>query len=133
MIDLELEIKKHLSEKPSLSLDVITLLVYSIECNQKNDLYLLGKALQEENSLNKIVEYFSGTTIKLPTKEEYIIYTQVAIYFYLIEVEGKKFSEVTDLLKQNGNEINHIIIGKKLSEFRNKLTDKLNKIIGELL
>lgn len=132
-IQLDKEIRKYLQDNISFSLDTISLLVYSIECEQKNDLYLLAKALQEQNSLNSIVKYFSGTTLKLPTIEEFKLYEQIAVYFYFTEIERKKFSFVTDLLKQNGNEVNHILIGKKLSEFKDKLTIKLNKIVKELI
>lgn len=132
-MELEQEIKTYLKKNIAFSIDSITLLVYSIECNQKNDLYLLAKALQEENSLNKIVEYFSGTTVKIPTKQEYTLYTQIAFYFYLTEIEGKKFSEITEMLNQSESKVNHIIIGKKLSEFKSKLNSELNKIIKELL
>lgn len=132
-IELEKEIVNYLKDNVSFSLDTISLLVYSIECEQKNDLYLLAKALQEENNLNSIVKYFSGTTLKLPTIEEFKLYEQISIYFFFTEIERKKFSFVTDLLKQNGNEVNHILIGKKLSEFKDKLTIKLNKIVKELI
>lgn len=132
-MELEKEIKNYLKNNVGFSLDTISLLVYSIECDQKNDLYLLTKALQEENSLLSIVKYFSGTTLKIPTLEQFKLYEQIAIYFYFTEVERKKFSFVTDLLKQNGNEVNHILIGKKLSEFKDKLTVKLNEVIQELL
>ena len=132
-MELEKEIKNYLKNNVGFSLDTISLLVYSIECDQKNDLYLLTKALKEENSLSNIVKYFSGTTLKIPTLEQFKLYEQIAIYFYFTEVERKKFSFVTDLLKQNGNEVNHILIGKKLSEFKDKLTVKLNEVIQELL
>lgn len=132
-MELEKEIKNYLKNNVGFSLDTISLLVYSIECDQKNDLYLLAKALQEQNSLSNIVKYFSGTTLKIPTLKQFKLYEQIAIYFYFTEVERKKFSFVTDLLKQNGNEVNHILIGKKLSEFKDKLTVKLNEVIQELL
>ena len=132
-MELEKEIKNYLKNNVGFSLDTISLLVYSIECDQKNDLYLLTKALKEENSLSNIVKYFSGTTLKIPTLEQFKLYEQIAIYFYFTEVERKRFSFVTDLLKQNGNEVNHILIGKKLSEFKDKLTVKLNEVIQELL
>ena len=132
-MELEKEIKNYLKNNVGFSLDTISLLVYSIECDQKNDLYLLTKALKEENSLLSIVKYFSGTTLKIPTLEQFKLYEQIAIYFYFTEVERKRFSFVTDLLKQNGNEVNHILIGKKLSEFKDKLTVKLNEVIQELL
>ena len=54
-MELEKEIKNYLKNNVGFSLDTISLLVYSIECDQKNDLYLLTKALQEENSLKKEV------------------------------------------------------------------------------
>ena len=132
-MELEKEIKNYLKNNVGFSLDTISLLVYSIECDQKNDLYLLTKALKEENSLSNIVKYFSGTTLKIPTLKQFKLYEQIAIYFYFTEVERKRFSFVTDLLKQNGNEVNHILIGKKLSEFKDKLTVKLNEVIQELL
>lgn len=132
-MELEKEIKNYLKNNVGFSLDTISLLVYSIECDQKNDLYLLAKALQEQNSLSNIVKYFSGTTLKIPTLKQFKLYEQIAIYFYFTEVERKRFSFVTDLLKQNGNEVNHILIGKKLSEFKDKLTVKLNEVIQELL
>lgn len=133
MIELQKEIKQFLSQSPSVSLDSIALIVYSIECNQNNDLYLLAKAINEENTLVNIVNYFSGVTLKLPTLEEFLLYQQIAVYFFLIEIEGKKFSEVTNMLESNGNKVNHILIGKKLSEFKEKLNIKLNKIVQELL
>ena len=133
MIELQKEIKQFLSQSPSVSLDSIALIVYSIECNQNNDLYLLAKAINEENTLVNIVNYFSGVTLKLPTLEEFLLYQQIAVYFFLTEIEGKKFSEVTNMLESNGNKVNHILIGKKLSEFKEKLNIKLNKIVQELL
>lgn len=132
-MDLSQEIKNHLKNKPNLSLDVIILLVYAIECNQKNDLYLLAKALQEENSLISVISYFGGTSIKVPTVEEYRLYTQIATYFYLTEIMGMKFSEVTEIMKQKGFEVNSISVGKKLSEFKDKLNLKLTEIIEEVL
>lgn len=132
-MDLKEEIKNHLKQKSFFSIDFISLLVYVIECNQKNDLYLLAKALQEQNTLSNIVEYFGGTTIKVPNKEEYLLYNQIAIYFYFMEVQGLPFHKITESLKQNGQEISPTIIGRKLSQFREKLLERLNEIVEGLI
>jgi len=79
----------------SQMLNEITYYIYSLD-SKKNDLYLIFKILGEENALN-FISYFSGDTIKVPSKKEVKEAKLLAVTFYLRVVQEYTWSEIRDL------------------------------------
>lgn len=112
----------------------ISFLVYEIENNDKNDLFMLSKLLDEQ-SLTNLINYYNGTTIKLPTKLEYKRNLTLALYFYLIDLKGFTFAQASEILKsQTGFEIdeNEKSIGLRLKYLKDKLKVKVLQMIEDL-
>lgn len=112
----------------------ISFVIYEIENNDKNDLFILSKLLDEQSLIN-IINYYNGATIKLPTKLEYKRNLILSLYFYLVEIKGYSFKEAAQIIKDKaGYEIEEhdVAFGKKLKSIRNKLKDRVLQILEEL-
>ena len=95
---------------------------------------MLSKLLNEE-SLVKLIDYYDGSEIKIPTKREYKQNMVLAIYFFLTEIKGFSFKKATETLKDmSGLEIDESeqIIGRRLSKLKDKLKIKLTQILNTL-
>lgn len=128
------DIEEKITEVNLSLINSISFLVYEIENNDKNDLFMLSKLLDEQ-SLTNIINYYNGTTIKLPTKLEYKRNLTLALYFYLIELKGFTFAQASEILKnQTGFEIeeNEKSIGLRLKYLKDKLKVRVLQIIEEL-
>lgn len=128
------EIQKQLSDSNIEILNSISLIVFELENNTKNDLFMLAKLL-DENTLASLIDYFDGKEIRMPSKKEYKENLIIALYFYLTEIKGYSFKKSTDTIKELSNlEIDESeqYIGRKLSKFKDKLKQKLVQIISSL-
>lgn len=128
------DIDEKITEVNLSLINSISFLVYEIENNDRNDLFMLSKLLDEQ-SLTNLINYYNGTTIKLPTKLEYKRNLTLALYFYLIELKGFTFAQASEILKnQTGFQIdeNEKSIGLRLKYLKDKLKVKVLQMIEEL-
>lgn len=134
-----LVIKEKLEEyfkiEEEVSLNVfnqLALYIYQLETKNSNtDLYYLAKILDQEN-LIKLVSYYDGDILKMPTKDELRTCTLVALCFYLKEYKGWDWTEIKSFvnLPENNKELlSSISLGRKI----NNIKDSLNKDIRKLL
>lgn len=95
---------------------------------------MLAKLLDEQ-SLIKLIDYYDGSEIKIPTKKEYKQNMTLAIYFFLTEVKGFSFKKASEMIKDmSGLEIEESeqVIGRRLSKLKDKLKDKLIQVLDSL-
>jgi hypothetical protein len=128
------ELQKQLSDSNLEILNSISFIIFELENNTKNDLFMLAKLLDEQ-SLIKLIDYYDGSEIKIPTKKEYKQNMTLAIYFFLTEVKGFSFKKASEMIKDmSGLEIEESeqVIGRRLSKLKDKLKDKLIQVLDSL-
>jgi len=131
--DIE-QIDNNLNEINLSIINSISFLIYEIENNDKNDLFILSKLLDEQSLIN-IINYYNGATIKLPTKLEYKRNLILSLYFYLIEIKGYSFQDAAKIIKDKaGYEIEEHdhLFGKKLKAIKDKLKQRVIQMLEEL-
>lgn len=111
----------------------LTLYVYSLE-SKDSDLYMLAKMLDEE-SLQKIIAYYDGDSLKLPTREEYKNCVLTALCMWLKTFKGYSWIEIKEYLEipeNNKDILSSISIGGKINKVQDnlgkELFDHLNRI-----
>lgn len=112
-------------------LNQVTLFVYSIE-KSPSDLYHLAKLLPDKY-LAKVIDYFDGGVIKVPSKEEYKKNLLLTIMFFLSEVKGYDWIKIKEMLNLDEDPtISTISIGKKLQKIKSQLKGRLQEILISL-
>lgn len=104
----------------------LLLYIYSLESGT-SDLYMLAKILPEE-SLQKLITYYDGDIIKLPSREEYKNHTLVALCFWLKVFKNYNWIEIKEYLKipeNNKDMLSSISIGNKINKIKRILGDDL--------
>ena len=110
--------------------DELALYIYSIE-SKDSDLYMLAKLL-DKDSLQKIIAYYDGDILKLPSHENYKTCTLTALCFWLKVFKGYTWTEIKDYLDipdNNKDLLSSISIGGKI----NKVKDYLGKDLIDML
>jgi len=103
---------------------ILTLYIYQME-SKNSDLHILSKLLDKE-SLKKLIKYYNGDSLKLPTVDEYVSSEILAICFYLKEIKHYTWEEIKEFLNLpswNTDSFNTIVIGRKI----NKIKDNMSK------
>jgi len=127
------KLKKYLKveeETASSLFEQLALYIYSLEA-EKHDLYILAKLLPEKE-ISKLVAYFDGDTIKLPTKKEHRTLLLLGVCYYLKEIKRFTWEEIKtflDLPENNQDLVSSISLGGKI----NKLNEKISKEWVEML
>jgi hypothetical protein len=78
--------------------------------------------LLDEKSLNNFLEYYGGTTIKVPTKKELMIVVNALLLYDFTKLEGMDFQDACDELSNPQH-----ISQKELKEAYAKMADVLDK------
>ena len=111
---------------------VLRLYIYTINSQTYNsDLPMLAKLLQPEE-LSKIIEYFNGDIIKIPTKVEYRESLFLSLCFYLKEVRGWNWIQIKEYINLSEADkelLSSISLGKKI----NAIKDHMGKDIMDLI
>lgn len=110
--------------------DQLLLYVYSLNSDQ-NDLYLLAKLL-DSDSLHKVIGYYDGDIIKLPSREEYKTNMLTALCFWLKVFKGYSWIEIKEYLKipdNNKDLLSSISIGGKINKLKDTLGVDLISIL----
>lgn len=108
----------------------LSLYIYSLE-SPDSDLYMLAKIVPEPY-LSNLVSYFAGSTINIPSNEEYRRGILLSICYYLKEIKNYSWIEIKDFLnfsENNKDLFSSISLGKSI----NKLNDKINKELYEIV
>lgn len=127
------KLKKYLKveeETASSLFEQLALYIYSLEA-EKHDLYILAKLLPEKE-ISKLVAYFDGDIIKLPTKKEHRTLLLLGVCYYLKEIKRFTWEEIKtflDLPENNQDLVSSISLGGKI----NKLNEKISKEWVEML
>jgi hypothetical protein len=124
---LKQSLEEHFSKDDILTEQIfneLVLYVYSIE-SKDTDLPILARIFPEEQ-LQKLITYYDGDTLKLPSREEYRTCLLTALCFWLKTFKGYSWFEIKDYLNipdNNKDILSSISIGGKI----NKLKDALGK------
>lgn len=120
-------------ETPKEILNQISLFIYSMEGGD-SDLYTLAKLLPDE-SLQKVISYYDGAQIKVPTKEEFRNCLLIAITFFLHDVHGYSWTKIREILnipEADQEMLNTVSLGKKLSTIKNELRRQLILLLDKV-
>lgn len=132
MNELE-ELKSKISKLDLESLNSITFLVYEIENDSRNDLFILSKLI-DEKSLNRLINHYDGTAIRIPSIDDYKRSSVLALYFYLMDIKNKSFKDATNIIESSGYKIEESVstIGKQVSALRQKLAIRIKEVIEDI-
>jgi len=114
--------------------EILSLFIYQLEAGE-TDLYMLAKLIPEEN-LRKLINYYDGDKIYMPTVEKYKECKLLAFTFYMREIKRKPWSEIKGILNLPENfesEISSISLGKKHPEIKKKLNEEIITVLKQTL
>lgn len=107
--------------------------IYSMDADQ-NDLYILAKILSPED-LQKLITYYDGKHIKIPTNEKYEECLLVSLCFYLKEIKGWDWPEIKKFMglpEKHKKHISTISLGGKINKIKDKLNNDLKTLFDIL-
>ena len=110
--------------------DQLSLLIFSSEA-KGTDLNILAQILPTEY-LMKMINYYNGDLLRLPTKEQFQDCLLLSICFYLKQIKGMSWPEIKEFMDLPDNEkdmISSISLGCQI----NKIQENLNKEMLNLL
>lgn len=135
LIDRRLEELFKKSEENEYKLfTIIALIIYSYQNKFLNsDLYMLAKLIEEEESskeyFTKLVNYYDGDILKLPTKDELRYNQMLAITWYLKDFKGWDWTQIKAFMalpKYFEEEFfSSISFGKKISSIKDEINKEL--------
>jgi len=108
----------------------LSLYIYSLD-HRMNDLFMLAKIL-DENSLQKLINYYDGDILRLPSREAYKTSVLTALCFWLKVFKGYSWTDIKDYLEipdTHKDLLSSISIGGKI----NKIKEALGQDIVDLL
>lgn len=110
----------------------LVLYVYAVE-SQNSDLHLLAKILPQEY-LTKLINYYDGDTLKLPSKENYMQCYLTALTYYLKCIKRMSWSEIKemiDLPEKDKDIISSISLGYSINRINRDMTRDLKEILKQ--
>jgi hypothetical protein len=115
-------------DKASLEiLEALKGLIYKTT-SEKHDLSYLYKILPEEYVV-KLIDYYNGSTLKVPSKKDYRDLIILIVSFYLKEVEGRDWMYIKNVLNvDNGFSINSITLGKRIADIKRTITKDVKNL-----
>jgi len=111
----------------------LVLYIYSLD-NGESDLYVLANILPEEY-LQKLITYYDGDILKLPSREDYKTYVLTALCFWLKVFKGYDWTEIKEYLNIPENHkdlLSSISIGNKINKIKNNMGDDLIKVLNKI-
>jgi hypothetical protein len=101
-------------------LNSLTLMIYQMN-TPHNDLYHLAKILPEEY-LIKLVNYYDGALLSMPSKIEYRDSMLLVMIFFLREIQGWSWPQIKQYLNlPDDTGMNSISLSRKLMTFNKKI------------
>lgn len=110
----------------------LVLYIYAVE-SQASDLHILAKILPQEQ-LTKLINYYDGDTLKLPSKEEYWKCFMTALSYYFKCIKGMSWSEIKemiDLPDKDKDMISSISLGYAINRINRDMTRDLKNILKQ--
>lgn len=108
-------------------LNRLSLFIYQRESSQ-TDLFHLAHLLSDE-SLWKLIDYYDGATIRIPTKENFGECLELAIVFFLREVKGLSWEEIKPMLKKDDKNFSSTGYGKKIESLKKDISSTLLSLL----
>jgi len=111
----------------------LVLYIYSLD-NNESDLYVLANILPEEY-LQKLITYYDGDILKLPSREDYKTYVLTALCFWLKVFKGYSWLEIKEYLNIPENHkdlLSSISIGNKINKIKNSMGHDLLKVLNKI-
>jgi hypothetical protein len=108
----------------------LSLYIYSLD-HKTNDLFMLARLMKEED-LQKLISYYDGDCLRLPSREAYKTSVLTALCFWLKVFKGYTWQDIKDYLDipdTHKDLLSSISIGGKI----NKIKDTLGSNIVALL
>lgn len=105
------------------ALNALSLLIFSFD-SDKNDLFILAKLLKPED-VAKLVYYYNGASLKIPTIEDFKRAKILASCYYLREIKGWSWPDIKEYLglteEEELEDSSTKSIGKQLAKVKKDL------------
>lgn len=114
--------------------NILSFFIYQLEAGE-TDLFMLAKLL-ENKDLRKIIKYYDGDSIRMPSVEKHKECELLAFTFFMREIKKKSWNDIKQILKlpENfENEISSISLGKKHTEIKKKINEETINILKQTL
>lgn len=116
-------------------LNQIILYIYYLNSKSSNsDLFILAKLLPQEH-LYKIISYYDGDILKMPSKEEFKISYIISVCFYLKEIKNWSWTQIKGFFPSNDEYdelLSTISLGKKINKIKENLSQDLFNLLKNL-
>jgi hypothetical protein len=90
-------------------------------------------AITDIDVINKLVNYYDGGTIKLPTKQEWKDCLMMLVYYYFKNVKGMDWKDIRKILNissEDDNVRDRISLGLRVKSFSDKIRKELSVSVG---
>jgi hypothetical protein len=111
----------------------LSLYIYSLD-HKQHDLYLLAKILDNE-SLQKLLIYYDGDILRLPSREAYKTSVLTALCFWLKIFKGYTWTDIKDYLDipdSHKELLSSISIGGKINKIKEALGQDLINTLNNI-
>jgi hypothetical protein len=129
---VDTNLRKYLQEEKEYSketLNQVSLFVYDLE-SRNSDLYELAQILPEEH-LAKVIDYYDGAELKIPTKEEFKDCLLITIIFYLSEVKDFHWNDIKKFINLPEEEGSYVRLKKRMEVIKSKINRRLIDLLFE--
>lgn len=138
---LHKKIKEYIEEEEKdseLLLNRLTLFIYGIESEQ-TDLHVLAKICGEskdpQDYLIRMIDYFNGELIRLPSKQNYRKCMLISVAFFFKEIQGYAWQDIYRILnlpEREKEQLSPISIGRKVKKIKKIISDSLYNLIEDI-
>jgi len=111
----------------------LSLYIYSLD-HKMNDLFYLAKILDEE-SLQKLINYYDGDILRLPSREAYKTSVLTALCFWLKVFKDYSWTDIKDYLNipdSHKDLLSSISIGGKINKIKEALGQDLINMLSDI-
>jgi len=116
-------------------LDQLTLYIYFLESQKsQSDIYLLARLL-DPDSLYKLVDYYDGDHLCMPSKEEYKRAYLLGISFFLKKIVGLNWEQIKSFLNLSSKEddsVSSISLGRRINQIEEELLGSIGKALKKV-
>lgn len=112
-------------------LETLKALIYR-KSSDRHDLFYLYKVFPEDLII-KLIDFYNGASIRIPSKKEYRDLLILVISFYLKEIEGRDWAYIKNVLSVDSSfSINGNSLGKKIAEIKKEMTADLYNLFQDI-
>jgi hypothetical protein len=111
----------------------LALYIYAVQ-SKDSDLHIMAKLLELDDII-KLVNYYDGDQLNIPTKEEFWNSYLTAICFYYKVIKGMNWTEIKNFLnlpEKDKDMISAISLGYKINFIRDTITNDLKDILKQV-